>query len=151
MLGRVDRQGSLLETRFVRRHLVTKGSFYERLADHGHEIVADEDFADLYADGKGRPSIPPTGKGGRQIVVGRHHARIEAARAAQVDPDTKTLLRRRPKVERKIDHLQDLGMRKARFRGRRKTLLQALLAATVANFKRLGVLNAFENPITAAA
>jgi hypothetical protein len=92
-----------------------------------------------------------TGKGGRQIVVGRHHARIEAARAAQVDPDTKALLRRRPKVERRIDHLQDLGMRKARFRGRRKTLLQALLAATVANFKRLGVLNAFENPVTAAA
>lgn len=91
------------------------------------------------------------GKGGRQIVVGRHHARIEAARAAQADPDTKALLRRRPKVERKIDHLQDLGMRKARFRGRRKTLLQALLAATVANFKRLVVLNAFENPIAAAA
>jgi hypothetical protein len=92
-----------------------------------------------------------TGKGGRQIVVGRHHARIEAARAAQVDPDTKALLRCRPKVERRIDHLQDLGMRKARFRGKRKTLLQALLAATVANFKRLVVLNAFENQIAAAA
>jgi hypothetical protein len=23
----------------MRRHLVTKGSFYARLADHGHEIV----------------------------------------------------------------------------------------------------------------
>ena len=92
-----------------------------------------------------------TGKGGRQIVVGRHHARIEAARAAQADPDTKALLRRRPKVERKIDHLQDLGMRKARFRGRRKTLLQALLAATVANFKRLVVLNAFAGATLAAA
>jgi len=67
------------------------------------------------------------------------------------DPDTKALLRRRPIVERRIDHLQDLGMRKARFRGRRKTLLQALLAATVANFKRLVVLNAFENPIATAA
>jgi hypothetical protein len=30
-------------------------------------------------------------------------------------------------------------------------LLQALLAATVANFKRLVVLNAFETPIAAAA
>ena len=88
---------------------------------------------------------------GRQIIVGRHHDRIEKARKAQVEPDTKTLLRRRPKVERKIDHLQDLGMRKARFRGRRKTLLQALLAATVANFKRLVVLNAFKNPVAAAA
>ncbi len=86
-----------------------------------------------------------TAKGGRQIIVGRHHNRLEAARAAQSEPDTKALLRKRPKVERKIDHVQDLGMRKARYRGRRKTKLQALLAATVANFKRLVVLNAFEN------
>ena len=86
-----------------------------------------------------------TAAGGRTIVVGVHHDRIEAARAAQVDPDTKALLRRRPKVERKIDHLQDLGMRKARYRGRRKTKLQGLLAATVANFKRLVVLDAFDN------
>lgn len=82
-------------------------------------------------------------KAGRTIVVGRHHDRIEAARAAQSEPGTKALLRRRPKVERKIDHLQDLGMRKSRYRGRRKTKLQALLAATVANFKRLVVLDAF--------
>jgi transposase len=86
-----------------------------------------------------------TAKGGRQIVVGRHHDRIEAARAAQRQPETKALLRRRPKVERKIDHLQDLGMRKARYRGHRKTRLQARLAATVANFKRLVVLDAFQN------
>jgi hypothetical protein len=54
-------------------------------------------------------------------------------------------------VERKIDHLQDLGMGKARYRGRRKTRLQALLAATVANFKRLVVLDAFENSPAMAA
>jgi IS5 family transposase len=52
-------------------------------------------------------------------------------------------LRRRAKVERKIDHLQELGMRKARYRGRRKTKLQAFLAATVANFTRLVALGAF--------
>lgn len=91
------------------------------------------------------------GKRGRQIVVGRHHDRIEAARAAQAEPETKALLRRRSKVERKIDHLQDLGMRKARYRGRRKTRLQALLAATVSNFKRLGVLDAFDNVPAIAA
>jgi len=49
VLGRVDSQGSLLETRVMRRHLVTKGSFYERLADHGHEIMGDDDFAHLYS------------------------------------------------------------------------------------------------------
>jgi transposase len=92
-------------------------------------------------------------KGGRQIMVGVHEARMAAARAAQADPATKALLRRRSKVERKIDHLQDLGMRKARYRGRRKTRLQALLAATVANFKRLGVLGAFDAsaPVAVAA
>ncbi len=60
MLGRVDPQGSLLETRHMRRHLVTKGSFYERLADHGHELISGEHFAHLCAQGKGRPSVPPS-------------------------------------------------------------------------------------------
>jgi transposase len=92
-----------------------------------------------------------TGSSGRQIIVGRHHDRIEKARKAQSEPETKALLRRRSKVERKIDHLQDLGMRTSRYRGRRKTRLQALLAATVANFKRLVVLDAFENASATAA
>jgi hypothetical protein len=83
------------------------------------------------------------GKGGRTIVVGVHHERIAAARAAQTKPATQALLRKRAKVERKIDHLQDLGMRRARYRARRKTRLQALFAATVANFKRLAALGAF--------
>jgi hypothetical protein len=86
-----------------------------------------------------------SGTKGRTVFVGRHHDRIAAARAAQAEPETAALLRRRSKVERKIDHLQDLGMRKARYRGRRRTRLQALLAATVANFKRLGVLGAFDS------
>ena len=90
------------------------------------------------------------GSKGRTIFVGRHHDRIAAARAAQDEPETKALLRRRAKVERKIDHLQDLGMRTARYRGRRRTRLQALLAATVANFKRLAVLGAFDTAVSAA-
>jgi transposase len=91
------------------------------------------------------------GKGGRTITIGPHHERMEAARAAQNEPATKALLRRRAKVERKIDHLQDLGMRKARYKGRRKTRLQAVLAATVANIKRLDVLGAFPEATLAAA
>lgn len=54
-----------------------------------------------------------TGKGGRTIVVGPHHDRVEAARAVQEErPEVKALLRRRPKVERTIDQQthQDLGM-----------------------------------------
>ena len=82
-------------------------------------------------------------EGGRTVATGVHEARIAAARAAQDDPETKSLLRRRSKVERKIDHLQDLGMDEARYRGKRKTRLQALLAATVANVQRLHVLGVF--------
>jgi len=91
-------------------------------------------------------------KAGRSIFVSPHEDRMAAARAAQHEPETRALLRRRSKVERKIDHLQDLGMRQARYRGRRKTTLQAFLTATVANFKRLCVLGAFvTTPVTATA
>jgi hypothetical protein len=83
-------------------------------------------------------------EGGRTVAAGVHEARIAAARAAQQDPATKALLRLRSKVERKIDHLQDLGMDEARYRGKRKTKLQALLAATVANIQRLHVLGVFD-------
>ncbi|CAN5608698.1 hypothetical protein BH24ACT15_BH24ACT15_36910 [soil metagenome] len=85
------------------------------------------------------------GSRGRKVRVSVHERRIAAARTAQTeDPDTVALLRARAKVERKIDHLQDLGMRQARYRGRRKTRLQAVLAAIVANVNRLDVLGAFE-------
>jgi transposase len=113
-------------------------------------------------DHKGRPSLefvfPATSCGpcplrehctkakhpSRRVAVGVHEARIAAARMAQADPEVKALLRRRSKVERKIDHLQDLGMDEAHYRGRRKTKLQALIAATVANFQRLHVLGVFD-------
>jgi hypothetical protein len=91
--------------------------------------------------------------GGRTVFVGVHHQRLAAARAAQHDPAIVALLRDRAKVERRIDHLQDLGMRKARYRGRRKTKHQGLMAATVANISRLDVLGALDqtaNRATAA-
>jgi hypothetical protein len=90
--------------------------------------------------------IKPTQTKGRTIFVGRHHDRIAAARRAEHDPQFKVLIRRRAKIERKIDHLQDLGAKKARYRGRRKTRLQILLAAAVANFSRLSTLGAFQLP-----
>jgi transposase len=37
-----------------------EGSFFALLADHGARIVRDEDFADCYSGGVGRPSIPPS-------------------------------------------------------------------------------------------
>ena len=32
-----------------------EGSFYALLAEHGHRIVRDEDFAECYSAGMGRP------------------------------------------------------------------------------------------------
>ena len=37
-----------------------EGSFFALLAEHGDRIVRDEDFADCYSAGVGRPSIPPS-------------------------------------------------------------------------------------------
>jgi transposase len=91
------------------------------------------------------------GEGARSITLSVHEARMATARADELKRSVQAKLHRRPVIERKIDHLQDLGMRKARYRGRRKTLLQALLAATVANFGRLHLLGAFGAPGMAVA
>ena len=40
------------------RGLVEKGTVYSFLADHRNELFKDEDFADLFPSGKGRPSVP---------------------------------------------------------------------------------------------
>ena len=37
-----------------------EGSFFALLAEHGERIVRDDEFADCYSDGVGRPSIPPS-------------------------------------------------------------------------------------------
>lgn len=84
------------------------------------------------------------GRGGRTITLNVHEARLIKARAETQRPSVKRKLRRRAVVERKVDHLQDLGTKKARYRGRRKTKLQAFLAATVANLTRLDLLGAFQ-------
>lgn len=62
MLGRADRQGSLLgvDSLLARLFEGDEHSFYARLAARGDEVIADEDFAECYASGKGRPSIPPS-------------------------------------------------------------------------------------------
>lgn len=121
-----------------------------RVRDHKGRPALRFDFAaGLCAQCPLRPRCV-AGAAGRSIAVGTHEARIARARTAQHDPAIAALLRRRAKVERKIDHLQDLGMRQARYRGRRKTTLQARLAATVANFHRLCVLGAFSTAPEAA-
>jgi transposase len=62
MLGTVDRQGSLLGVDSLLWKLFEgdDSSFYARMAAQGDELVADEDFAECYSAGRGRPSIPPS-------------------------------------------------------------------------------------------
>ena len=40
------------------RHLVPDGSVYAFLADHRRALFPDQLFADLFASGRGRPSVP---------------------------------------------------------------------------------------------
>ena len=93
MFSRVAPQGSLLETRVMRRHLVTKGSFYERLADHGGEIISDDTFAHLYSQRMGRPSIPPSVMI-RAMLCATHDktSDAETSRRTRVDADWKAAM-----------------------------------------------------------
>lgn len=91
------------------------------------------------------------GAGPRSVTLNFHEARLARARTDQQRPSIKAKLRRRAVIERKIDHLHDLGAGKARYRGRRKTKLQTLLAVVVANFGRLDVLGAFDAKEVAVA
>ena len=84
------------------------------------------------------------GSGPRSVALHHHEALLQQARAAQQHPTVRRKLRRRPIIERKIDHCKDAGAGKARYRGRRKVLLQARLAAVVVNLKRLAVLDALD-------
>lgn len=93
MLGRVDPQGSLLQAALMRSPLLSKGSFYERLADHGHEIVSDDDYAGMYANAKGRPSVPPSVMI-RAMLCATHDrcSDREASRRTRVDMDWKAAM-----------------------------------------------------------
>lgn len=86
------------------------------------------------------------GAGPRSLALHHHEAVLQQARRDQQRPSVKRKLRQRPIIERKVDHLMDNGARNARYRGQRKTLLQARLAAIVTNIKRMAVLDALPAP-----
>src|SRR6266498_453710 len=52
----MDRE--LLDAQALVGHLVPKGSMFWFLATHRAEVFLDEEFADLFPSGRGRPSIP---------------------------------------------------------------------------------------------
>jgi hypothetical protein len=55
-MERMDRE--LLDAGALVGHLVPEGSMFAFLATHRAEVFPDQDFADLFPSGRGRPSIP---------------------------------------------------------------------------------------------
>jgi hypothetical protein len=60
MLGRREPQGKLFRADHVLRDHVGEESFHGVLARHGAKWFRDEDFASLYREDFGRPSVPPS-------------------------------------------------------------------------------------------
>jgi IS5 family transposase len=58
MQGKSDPDRHLLDAAALCRDLVEEGTIYAFLAEHRSELFKDEDFADLFPSGRGRPSIP---------------------------------------------------------------------------------------------
>jgi hypothetical protein len=56
--GRSDDQRDLLDAESLAGHLLMSGSVFVFLAPHRRELFPDEMFADLFATGRGRPSVP---------------------------------------------------------------------------------------------
>jgi transposase len=96
MLGTTDRQGSLLgvDSLLSRLFQGDDDSFYARLATRGDEVITDEDFAECYSSGRGRPSIPPSLLMRAVLCQIRDDVSDrEAARRAAKDLDWKRALR----------------------------------------------------------
>ncbi|HEY3285079.1 MAG TPA: IS1182 family transposase [Armatimonadota bacterium] len=72
---------------------------------------------------------------GRQVRVHPQEALLQAARAYQQTPEGQAVLSDRVVVEHGLARLGALGVGQARYRGRTKSLGQALLAATLANLR----------------
>src|SRR4249919_719993 len=81
---RVDRQ--LLDAGALVGHLVPPGSMFAFLAAHRGELFGDEDFADLFPSGKGRPSVPASVMASVMVLQVLHdYSDAEAAEAARCD------------------------------------------------------------------
>src|SRR5215472_13745991 len=81
---RADRE--LLDAQALVGHLVSAGSMYGFLAAHRGELFTDEDFADLFPSGRGRPSVPASVMASMLVLQVLHDCSdAEAAEAARCD------------------------------------------------------------------
>jgi Transposase domain (DUF772) len=81
---RVDRQ--LLDAQALVGHLVPAGSMFAFLAERRGQLFTDEDFADLFPSGRGRPSVPASVMASVMVLQVLHdYSGAEAAEAARCD------------------------------------------------------------------
>jgi len=80
-----------------------------------------------------RPDCFKPGAGGRMVRLHPQEVMIQAAKEWQRSPAFQEFRKQRQVVEHRIARMVQLGARQARYFGRRKTLFQVLMAATVAN------------------
>jgi IS5 family transposase len=81
---RVKRQ--LLDAGALVGHLVPAGTMFAFLAAHRQDLFGDEDFADLFPSGKGRPSVPASVMASVMVLQVLHdYSDSEAAEAARCD------------------------------------------------------------------
>jgi len=77
--------------------------------------------------------IKAKAKRGRTVLLHPQEGLLQQARAFQNSPEFQPYRQMRQTAEHRLARLVQLGIRQARYFGRRKTLFQLLMAATVAN------------------
>lgn len=75
---------------------------------------------------------------GRTLGISREYQQLEADRRRAGQPEFANLYHHRAPIEATVSHLvHDCGLRRSRYRGRRKRTLHAIFAATALNVRRL--------------
>jgi Transposase domain (DUF772)/Transposase DDE domain len=86
MQGKERAGRQLLDAQALVGHLVPAGSMFAFLAEHRGELFGDEDFADLFPSGRGRPSVPASVMASVMVLQVLHdYSDAEAAEAARCD------------------------------------------------------------------
>src|SRR5258708_18353754 len=86
MQGRERAGGQLLDAGTLVGHLVPAGSMFAFLAAPRSKLFGDDDFADLFPSGKGRPSVPASVMASVMVLQVLHdYSDAEAADAARCD------------------------------------------------------------------
>ena len=116
----------------VTNHLVRSGTHIrqdgQRVQDHAFQFTAA-----VCAACPLRSKCFKPGRKGRKVQLHPQEAMIQAAKDWQQSPAFDDFRKQRQVVEHRIARMAQLGVRQARYFGRRKTLFQVLMAATVAN------------------